>query len=175
MTDARRETPTNPNMLSPLIFKFTVKKLPKVTFFCQNINLPAVRMSNPEHPTPFVSIPQQGDHLIYDDLMINYKVDEDLGNYNEINNWLLEIGFPQNFEQHRTATNVTVASGEGLRSDLSLVVMNSARIPKFNIVFRDAFPVSISSLIFDTTLTEVNYLEAACTFKYTLFEIESIT
>jgi hypothetical protein len=173
--DARRETPDNLNMLSPLIFKFVVKKLPNVTFGVQNINLPGVSMGVAYHHNPFTKIPYAGDHLEFDDIMINYKVDEDLTNYMEILDWLMALGFPKNFDQYKAIKDRPQIEGEGLKSDISLVVMNSNRIPKWNVVFHDAFPISISSLIFDTTLSDDQYLEAACTFKYTRYEIEQIT
>ena len=108
----------------------------------------------------------------YDDLMINYKVDEDLTNYLEIHNWVKELGFPDNYNQYKNIADKGQIEGLGLRSDISLIILNSSRLPNMEINFKDAFPVSISSLIFDTTRMDVDYLEAAATFKYTSFEIK---
>ena len=123
---------------------------------------------------PFVSIPKGGDHIIYDEISVNFKVDEELANWLEIHNWIRGMGFPKRFQEHAALTNVAVATGLGLTSDISLIICNSARIPKHNIVFHDAFPISLSSIIFDTTLGSEAYLTAAATFKYIKYEIEAI-
>ena len=52
--------------------------------------------------------------------------------------------------------------------------MDSNRVPKHNIIFRDAFPVSLSSIIFDVAQADLQYVTAAATFKYTLYEYEAL-
>jgi hypothetical protein len=172
--DARTQTPENTNFLSPLHFEFRIKKTPNVNYFVQNVNIPGMSLRSIEVPNPLVKKPYWGDHIDYDDIMINYKVDEDLANYLEIHNWVKLMGFPDNYAQHKSIADLPIIEGMGLTSDISIIVLNSSRIPKFNIVFKDAFPVSISSLIFDVTQPDVNYLEAAATFRYTSFNIEAI-
>lgn len=166
--------PENKNFLSPLGFRFQIKKSPTVNFFVQNVNLPGISLPQVETPNPFVSIPYAGDHISYDFLLINFKVDEDLQNYLEIHNWIKELGFPNDFNEYKRIASAPVASGMGIVSDMSLLVLSSSRNPKFDIVFKDAFPVSLSSLIFDVTRNDVNYLEASATFKYTSYDINPI-
>ena len=93
--------PTNLNYLSPLGFRFMVKKLPNVNYFCQVVTLPNISMNVIESTTPFSTIPRVGDKLIYDPLTIRFRVDEDLKNYLEIHNWLVGLGHPQSFTQTR--------------------------------------------------------------------------
>jgi hypothetical protein len=172
---ALNETPTNTNLLSPLVFKFQIKRAPEVTFFVQNVNLPGISGFPPEFPTPLVRVPQVHDHLQYDDLMINYKVDEDMRNYTLLHDWIRGIGFPTDHSEYAALKNQPVASGLGLKSDCSLFVLNSARNVNIEITFYDAFPLAISSLIFDTTLTDVLTLEAAATFTYTYYDINILS
>jgi hypothetical protein len=168
------ETPDNINFLSPLVFKFAVKKTPTLNFYVQNVNLPGMHLQQADIPNPLVSVPTPGDHILYDDLMINFKVNEDFTNWLEIHNWITGLGFPKNYGQHAALTAATVPLGEGLTSDVSLIVMNSSRIPTYNIVFRNAFPISISSLIFDSTRTRDDYIDAAATFRYDFYEFEVV-
>jgi hypothetical protein len=167
------QTPSNVNFLSPLVFKFANKKTPILDFYVQNINLPGVHLQQVEVGNPFVAIPKGGDHIVYDDLMINFKVNEDFTNWLEIYNWIKSMGFPKNFSQYDLTAD-TIPIGEGLTADISLIVMNSARQPAFNVKFRDAFPISVSSMIFDTTRTGVEYVDASATFRYSLYEIETV-
>ena len=168
------ETPENINFLSPLIFKFQVKKTPTLNFYVQNVNLPGMHLQQSEFPNPLVATATPGDHILYDDLMINFKVNEDFTNWLEIHNWIIGHGFPKNFGQHAALTNPAVPLGEGLKSDVSLIVMNSSRIPKYNVVFHEAFPISISSLIFDTTRSRDDYIDAAATFRYDYYTFEEV-
>jgi hypothetical protein len=44
----------------------------------------------------------------------------------------------------------------------------------FEVTFVDAFPVALSSITFNSTDTNVNYLEATANFKYTNYNISKI-
>lgn len=167
--------PENLNFLSPLNFRFQIKKCPMVNFFIQNVNLPGIALGAPVQPNPFVEIPKPGDHLNYDELMINFKLDEDLQNYLELHNWITQLGFPQRYEQYRTLSGQPVYTGEGVFSDMSLIILTSSKNPNYEVVFQDAFPVSLSSVVFDSTQEDVNHLEAAATFRYKLYTIQQIT
>lgn len=174
MTDARTKTPTNTNFVESQNFKFIIKKTPTINYFVQNVNVPGISLDNVEEPNPFVKIPHSGDHIMYDDLMINFKVNEDLSNYLEIHNWIKRIGFPKTFESYDNEANTSIlhnTSGEGEYSDMTIMVLTSHRNPSFEIVFRKAFPVSLSSIIFDSTMPDASYLEAAATFRYTYYDI----
>lgn len=163
--------PENKNFLSPLGFKFQIKKSPNVNFFVQNVNLPGISLIPTETANPFVNIPYSGDHINYDNLLISFKVDEDLNNYKEIHDWIRQLGFPEKFEEYRKIASHPLYSGLGTKSDISLLILSSSRNPKYDIVFKDAFPVSLSSILFDTTNQDVSYLEATATFRYTSYDI----
>lgn len=164
----------NKNFLSPLNFRFQIKKCPNVNFFLQNVNLPGMTLVGPEQPNPFVKIPKAGDHIEFDDLMINYKVDEDLQNYLELYNWIRELGFPNNFDEYKSIAGKPVYTGLGITSDMSLIVLSSSRNPTYEVIFKDAFPISISSLIFDSTQPDVQFLEASATFRYRSYSIQPV-
>lgn len=164
----------NENFLSPLGFKFQIKKCPTVNFYVQNVNLPGISMTEVGAPTPFVSLPYAGDHIRYDELILNFKVDEEMKNYIEIHEWIKQLGFPNNYDEYKTIASHAPITGMGIKSDISLLVLNSSRNPKMDIIFKDAFPVGLSSLIFDSTASDVNYLEASATFVYSSYDITLI-
>lgn len=168
------DTPKNKNFLSPLNFRFQIKKAPHVNFFIQKVNIPGISMQTPLEKNPFTNIPIPGDHMNFADLSISFKVDEDLQNYLEIHNWIRALGKPENYQQYKTIQDQPTASGEGIYSDISLIVLSSTKMPNYEIVYVDAFPVSLSDLTFSTTDTTVNYLEASATFKYVYYTITDI-
>jgi hypothetical protein len=163
--------PTNENFLSPLGFKFQIKKTPGMNFFVQRVNLPGMSIPDTGQPNPFVKIPLAGDHIEFEPLQVTFKVDEILANYLEIHNWLRGLGFPDEFRQYKDLSNKPIMSGLGLTSDISLLVLSSAKNPTFDVVFRDAHPIGLTSLTFDTTDPDVNYLTATATFKYLSYSI----
>lgn len=167
-------TPTNKNFLNPLNFAFRIKRAPHVNFFTQELNIPGISLINTIQPNPFVNIPQPGDHITYENFTLTFKVDEALENYFEIHNWLRALGKPNDYGEYANIAAKSMQSGEGVYSDLSVVLMNAVKLPIFEIVFRDAFPVALSDLNFRSTEDTVNYISASATFKYTLFDINKL-
>lgn len=167
-------TPDNKNFLSPLNFKFQIKKAPHVNFFLQKVNIPSIAIPPPQPNNPFVKTPIPGEHVNFGDLTITFKVDEDLKNYLEIWNWIIALGKPENFEQYRAIQDKPMYTGEGIYSDISLMILSSTKMPNYEVTYVDAFPVQLSDMVFNTTDNNVNYIEASATFKYTYYNITNI-
>jgi len=167
--------PVNKNFLNPLNFKFQIKRAPNVNFFIQRINIPSINLPNIEIPTLFVPIPIQQTHMQYGELSITFKLDEDLQNYLEIHNWIRALGFPANFGEYASIASNPIVSGEGVFSELSLIVLNALKNPTHEFVFHNAFPTYLSDVDFDTTSSDVDYVSATATFRYTLFDINVLT
>ena len=157
--------PTNKNFLSPLGFKFTIKKTPNMNYFVQSVNLPSITVGSTAIPTPFVRIPIAGDHLTYGDLTLTFKVDEDMANYIELFNWVKAIGKPDSFSQY---------NAEQVYSDATLTVLSSAYRTKQEIEFYDMFPVDLGGFTFATTAGDVDYVESIVTFKYRSYDFVSV-
>ena len=56
-------------------------------------------------------------------------------------------------------------------SDATLQVLSSNYRPSVLINFKDAFPISLSTLEFDVSQRDYNFFTASVTFKYTIFNI----
>ncbi len=163
--------PINKNFLGQLDFKFILKRSPHVNFFLQRVNLPQIVLPNFTPGNPFVKIPYSGDHINFDPLSIEFKVDEDFYNYLEIHDWLYGLGFPQEFQQYADLHQHPKITGESLTSDISLMILSSVKKPNIEIIFADAFPTSLSNLVFSTTPSDVDYLSCLVTFAYTYYII----
>jgi hypothetical protein len=169
-------TPSNRNFLSPLNFKFVLKRAPHVNFFLQKINLPQVAITRAiEYSNPLIVIPISGEHVSFSPLTISFKVDEDLQNYLEIFNWIKALGDYGRDGDYRALQDASPGSDKGLVSDISLMVLSSTKMPNYDITFMDAFPTSISAMTFNTTDSDVAYIEAQAEFRYTIFEVKNIT
>ena len=163
----------NRNFLSPVGFKFTLAKEPKVAFMCNSARIPEITLGVAKQPTYLKNIDVPGEILTYGDLTLKFLVDENMENYMAVHNWLTGLGFPETTQQYKNLTT----DDDGIRdpkeafSDGSLSILNSNYKSTATVKFRDLFPVSLSSLEFDATPTDVVYLTAQVTFKYTIYDI----
>jgi hypothetical protein len=59
-------------------------------------------------------------------------------------------------------------------SDGGLVIFNSSMNAIARVNFKDMFPTDLTQLEFDAQNTDINYIVAEATFKYTVFDIVSL-
>jgi hypothetical protein len=162
--------PSNITPLSPNGFMFNISKLPDMSYFCQQVNLPGVTVGSPEFGNPFNSQPIPGDSLTYDQLTVQFLVDSDMRNYKAIYNWIIALGFPQSYEQYVTFINQDErgALSELARnySDATLQILSGTNVPTQIVQFHDLFPVSLDSIAFESTNQDVQYVVGNATFRY---------
>ena len=188
MTTSTRKPPAerpgtpidNRNFLSPTGFKFGLKRSPGVAFFCNQANIPALDLGVAEQPSYLKDIPLPGDKMQFGDLNLRFLVDEDLVNFMEIQNWMRGLGFPESLAEFNDLKNQAILgpmgkSTEDVYSDGTLQILSSNLIPKFQVVFNDLFPYSLSTVTFDATDTDIEYFTADVSFKYTLYQITDLS
>ena len=117
----------NRNFLSPIGFKFTIAKEPKVSFFCNSARIPEITLGTAIQPTYLKDIDVPGEKLTYGDFSLRFLVDENLENYMAIHNWLTGLGFPDSAQDYRDLiTNEdNYEDVENQYSDGSLHILNS--------------------------------------------------
>lgn len=169
---AHTNQPTNVNFLSPVGFAFKIKKAPYLNYFVQSVSLPGLSLAPIEVPNPFSKIPFAGSQLTYDTMSLTFKVDEDMKNYMELHNWLTGMGFPKDFTQYQQIANKPI--GEGIYSDLTLIINTSSKNPNIEVTFYDAFPLNLSALTFDATQEEITHISCTAEFKYGRYVINTI-
>ena len=184
MTSSTRKPPAerpgtpidNRNFLSPLGFKFALKRSPGVAFFCNEANIPSLELGVAVQPTYLKDIDRPGDKITFGDLNLRFLVDEDLVNYMEIQNWMRGLGFPESLDQFQELKDENILgpmgkSNDDIYSDGTLQILSSNLVPKFQVIFRDLFPVSLSTVTFDATDTDIEYFTADVSFKYTIYTL----
>ena len=185
--------PTKLDYASPTQFKFGIVQLPKVEYFTTAANIPGIALADAIFPTPFKDIPMQGDKLTYNNLTIEFLVDEYLENYISLHNWMTAIGFPKTraqFKEWRSTDSVTPTATQGISNDIgdvkpptttrpmfgdaTLTILTNKNNPIVEVRFRDVYPASLSSLDYNQNATDVEYLSASVDFDYTLYEIVTL-
>ena len=163
----------NRNFLSPIGFKFTLARYPKISFFANSVRIPEISMSVAIQPNYLNDIPVPGTAMTFGDFNLRFLVDEDMENYMSIHNWITALGGSGSLKEYGDL----LKSGDGIRdtkkafSDGSLRVLNSNYKDVAVVKFLDLWPVSLSSLEFTATDTDINYLTAEVVFKYTIYDI----
>ena len=163
----------NRNFLSPVGFRFTLAKEPKVAFFSNSVRIPEITLGTTIQPSYLKDVDVPGDKLTYGDFSLRFLVDENLVNYMAIHNWITGLGYPESTYQFKSLTTNSEGETDLLEqfSDGSLHILNSNYRTVATVKFRDLFPISLSSLDFEATDTDVNYFTAEVTFKYTIYDI----
>jgi hypothetical protein len=166
----------NRNFLSPVGFKFTLAKEPKVTFFCTSSKIPEITLQTEIQNTYLKDIDVPGNKIAYGDLSLKFLVDEDMVNYMAIHNWITGLGFPESAQDYiDLLTNqddlTQPLDPKRAFSDGSLYILDSNYNTSAIVKFKDLFPTSLSSLEFDTTQPDIQYFTAQASFKYTIYDI----
>jgi len=163
----------NRNFLSPIGFKFTLAKEPKVSFFSNSARIPEINLGTAIQPTYLKDLDVPGDKLTYGDFSLRFLVDENMENYMAVHNWLTGLGFPETTQQFKdlTTNNDEVRDLKEQFSDGSLHILNSNFRDVAIVKFKDLFPTYLTSLEFEATDTDVNYFTAEVSFKYTVYNI----
>jgi len=149
---------TNKNFLSPVGFQFKVDstKYPNLEYFCTSANLPGITLS--ESPVPYrgAAVGLSGDRVTFEDLTVTFNVTENMENYIETFDWMHSL-------LEGTSEDV---------SDATLLILTSHNNVSKEIKFADVFPTGLSSLEFNVNNSDIEYLTAQVTFKYSYFEFK---
>ena len=170
----------NRNFLSPTGFKFALKRSPAAAFFCNQANIPSLDLGIAVQTSYLKDLDRPGDKIVFGDLNLRFLVDEDLFNYMEIQNWIRGLGYPENLNQLQKLNDKALIhgiygnEGEQIYSDATLQILSNSLIPKYQVMFKDVFPYSLSTITFDATNTDIEYFTAEVSFKYTIYNIQDM-
>ena len=169
---------TDRNFLQATGFSFTVNRASHLGYYGNSINVPGLVLGTVEQPSYTRMIPRPGELLEFNDLRIRFLIDQGLQNYNEIQNWMRGLGFPESLQEiYDFQKDGPIDNGgiQNLFSDGTLTILNGINRPMFSVKFKDMFPVTLSDITFDATATDVEYLTAEVTFKYSVYNITDVT
>lgn len=166
----------NLNNLAAPQYRLVFQKIPNVVFRCQMVNLPGISITAIDQPSPTHLIPVPGDGAEYDPLDITFIVDEDLSNWIEISNWIVGLCFPKSTDQYKALleSNTIRSKFGGIYSDATLISLTNSSLANKQVIFRDCFPIALSSIDFDSTGTDNGVITGVSSFRYTYYTIESL-
>ena len=148
----------NKNFLSPVGFNFKIDQInfANLEYFCTSVTFPGISLTEVQLPYRGVNLAQTGDRMIFDDLAIRFNITENMENYLELFNWMHNI--------------INKKDAEDYKYDASLLIMSSHNNMVKTVKFQEIFPTALSTVEFNAQSTDVEYLQADVSFRYTLFE-----
>ena len=179
--------PDNENLLQTTAFRFVMTKTPEMVYFCQSASIPSVSVIDTpvlsKHPTLHFADPK----LNYDPLTLSFLVNEDMGNYMEIYNWMRYFTIHDEKTQPRNRSEIassgvydaedpfTGLSKPGDPADYqvdgTLVILNSKSVPQASITFKDIYPSSLGEIDLNASDGEASPVNCSVTFQYRDFAV----
>jgi hypothetical protein len=158
-------------------FKVTLGIFPLTEYYTTAVNVPGVGLGIAPMPTPFIERPTVGDTMTFEDFTMTFMVDEGLKNYQEIFEWMVNIGFPKSHGQFKAKARVDELKRGGemdLYSEITLMILTSKNNPILQCNIHDAFPNALSGLIYTTQDVDTTYLTADVTFSYSCYDFSDV-
>ena len=167
----------NRNFLSGVAFKFNLAKFPKVDFFSNSAIIPVLNLELAQQASYLKNIAVPGERLTYGDFTLRFLVDENMENYKSVYDWLTGLGFPETTKEFADIIKDSDGQTDPKEAfcDGTLRILNSNYREVAKVKFTDLFPISLTSLDFDATNTDVQFFTAEATFKYTLYKLSTNT
>lgn len=165
----------NKSFLNPIAFKFVIQKMPHVNYFCTSANIPEMTLGQIDTvDNTFIKLPTPGDKLTFGLLTLRFRVDEDMQNYQEVYDWMIGLGYPDNFGQRQDIQNTGSRRTGDVYSDASLILTTGSYKANIECKFIDLYPVALAMPEFDIEQTTVNPMIGDATFAYRKYEFTKI-
>jgi hypothetical protein len=165
MSGAITTHPATTNLLQPTKYLVTFPEISQTMYFCQKANIPGVSLGMAIQQTPNLDLFHSGTKLEYNTFDITFIVNEDLSAWTNIYKWMNDLSsVDNNYTKRKESTKQAI-----------FTVMSNLNNPKFRIKLNNIFPLSLSDLEFDTTLSAEEHMLATATFRYDWFDLERIS
>jgi hypothetical protein len=157
--------PANVNNLTNVKFLLIIPSLRNIEYKCQSVNLPGFSIPVVDQSSPSLTIQVPGTGINYNKLRVTFLVDETLDNYLDIYNWAFQIAEPLG-----ALTSQYPKKSKDIFKTITLQVLSNKDNATLAFEFYNTFPVSLSDLVFDTTIDDIEYLTATVTFTFLYYQ-----
>ena len=174
----------NVNELKENKFRLLIRSLPNTIYFSRSVNLPGINQSSIDVSSPINNYNLGSSRLVYDELSVEFAIQESLENYLEIFNWIVSITAPEKYEQYQS---FKIEKAEDPRkyntspykpynknvSDATLITLSNSHNSYLEFSFKNIFPISLSGINFNEATDSNNVLFATATFKIDSFSLSN--
>lgn len=161
----------NLNILYNKNFQFEIDRLPKVKYFSQKAIIPGVSVGTATLPTPFTDIKIHGDKPQFEFFTLDYLVDEDLTNWEELFKWIVSYSTPESFGQYAANTSRSQLHASKY-SDATLFTTTNKYNGNVKFIFKNLFPIDMDGIQLTSDVDDNVATTSTVTFAYETFNIE---
>lgn len=131
----------NPNLTNRNKFRFQINfsDTEYFEFFAKAFTFGGITLGVYQQPTPIRYIELPGDSFQAEDCVVDFFIDEDWKSYKEIFRWMKRI-----------KSSSTMLQNPNLIADATLTILNTKYRNVFNIIMKDVWPYSLTTLNLDT-------------------------
>ena len=165
--------PQNTNPLQATTFLLTFDRTGAVPYFCQSVNIPGVSVGQAPINFPSLDVYSPGNKITYNNLNINFMVDEGMVGWQNLHDWFRSIADPTSFDVRNSLTkqqNATKSTKLQQYSDGSLTLLSNLNNPLLRVNFINMFPISISDIQLSTQESADTVLTADASFIFMYHE-----
>lgn len=156
--------PENLNNATMNNFRFGIQGLPTFEYFVTDVNLPSLTMGEAVQANPLIDRPLPGDKITYGEVSIEFLVDEEFRNWQEIHDWMISLGSPKSLDQYKS---------NEVYKDATLTLLTNSMNPMMEITFIDMFPTSLGDLQFGSA-GAADSLIGSASFRFRAYDIRRI-
>ena len=158
----------DPNYLVPNGFKILIdrKEYPHLQFFAQQIEHPGLNIEASNVPFKRTGLPFPGETASFGSLTITALMDENMGLYEELYNWMLRF-----LEKKHLPQRGKLFRDENIPfySDIRVSILTSHNNPNRSIKYVNAFPTTLGNIAFTAT-NDGEFITFPITFEFDYFE-----
>jgi len=148
--------PSTFNHLDNVKFKFQIHRIPNVNYWVQSLTLPAIQQEQSVLPGMRRDIPIPGQKIEFENLIVNFMVDQNLDNYFEVYSW---------FQVIQTAGNINE-----MISDCSIHFLDGNNNVQRTVDVVGAYPLIMTELSLNSDDSDVVPVQCSITFTYQYFK-----
>ena len=179
MSDSILSNLKSSSLLQPTKFTLTFKRTPTVMYFCKKFILPGGRLDPVIQAMPFKSRPAAGHKLSYETLHVDFLVEEDMRSWEEIHDWLKDLGTETGYQDYKNLERLNAVSNaaltyRGAYSDAMLTVLSTQNNPRIRFHFFDVFPIYLGDIEFNTQQSAEDIITCQGEFGFHYYELERI-
>lgn len=158
------------NQLEAKSIQLIIERTPNVNYFCTSASIPGLTATSAIQPSPFADVKVTGDKIVFQPLIVNCIIDEEMKNWNEIYDWLISYTHPTTFDEYKDNSVTQNNLYSSKKSGATLLIPNNKYNTQHEFQFIDAFPIDVSDVVFDVQISETPQSIMTITFDYSFYQ-----
>jgi hypothetical protein len=159
--------PINKNAALTTNFRFSLIKVPNVTYFCTSITTPTSN-SNPLSYDYITAAPLKlPGAKSSTDMSIRFIISEDFKNYMEMVKWIRSGSPYRDFQEIKPENELGLGDGQ-------ILLLNNSKVPLQMITFRNLIPTVLSGFTLSNSDADPPVLTATVSFVYDTFTVQTL-